>query len=81
MRSVYFKFSAIFVIIGLIVCFENIQFAAPIIIGFSYMGTKTIFFPLLIIMVIGFIGGLFAGLGIGAKKKSSDDDDADMLDI
>ena len=80
MRKVYFYFSGAFIFVGLIVCFENIQMAAPIMIGFDYMGTNSLFFPLLIILTIGIIGGIFAGMGIMSKGKKNSDDD-DELDI
>lgn len=81
MRKTYFGFAMTFLVIGLIICFENIQFAAPIMIGFDYMGTSSIFFPLLIIMSIGFISGFFAGMGLMTRSKKDSADDEDDLDI
>lgn len=81
MRKVYLSLSAVFSIMGLIICFENIQMATTIMIGFSYMGGSTIFFPLLIILTIGFIAGGFAGLALGAKSKKSTEDEDDDLDL
>jgi hypothetical protein len=81
MRAGYTTLAGIFSIIGLIICFENIQMAATIMIGFSYMGGTSLFFPLLIILTIGTIGGFFAGLALMAGKKKDNIDATDDLDL
>lgn len=81
MRSVYRTLAAIFVIVGLIICFENIQMAATVMIGFSYMGGNSLFFPLLIILTIGMIGGFFSGLAIMSGKRHEAIDETDDLDL
>jgi len=81
MNSVYRALAAIFLFIGLIICFENILMASPIIIGFSYMGSSSLFFPLLIILTIGAIGGFFAGLALVSGKKKDGLDEEDELDL
>lgn len=81
MKSVYKSLAAIFLFIGLIICFENILMASPIIIGFSYMGSSSLFFPLLIILTIGIIGGFFTGLAIVSGKKKDNIDEVDELDL
>lgn len=78
MRTVYFSLSGAFMIVGLIVCFENIMIPSNgLMIGFQSM-TGSIFFPLLMIMLIGFIGGIFSGFALMSKKIGSVDDDLDM---
>ena len=81
MRHIYSLLSSIFFIIGLIICFENIQMATTIMIGFSCMGGSSLFFPLLIILTIGAIGGFFAGLSLMASRKRDIVDETDDLDI
>ncbi len=81
MSAVYRTLAVIFIIIGLIICFENIQMGAPIMIGFSYMGNSSLFFPLLIILTIGMIGGFFFGLSVMASKRSDVVDETDDLDL
>lgn len=81
MRHIYTALAGIFLIIGLIVCFENIQMAATIMIGFSYMGGSSLFFPLLIVLVIGIIAGFFAGLALMSGKKRDVVDETDDLDL
>ncbi len=81
MQSIYKTLAAIFLFIGLIICFENILMAAPIMIGFSYMGTSSLFFPLLVILTVGIIGGFFMGLAIVSGKNKGDLDDDGELDI
>ncbi|NCP67440.1 hypothetical protein GW756_02055 [bacterium] len=81
MRYIYTTLAGTFGIIGLIICFENIQMAATIMIGFSYMGGTSLFFPLLIILCIGIIAGFFAGLALMAGRKKDVIDETDDLDL
>jgi len=55
--------------------------AATIMIGFSYMGGTSLFFPLLIILCIGIIAGFFAGLALMAGRKKDVIDETDDLDL
>jgi hypothetical protein len=55
--------------------------ATPIMIGFTYMGNSTLFFPLLIILTIGVIGGFFAGLALMSGKRHDVVDETDDLDL
>jgi|GEM_PF-5082341 len=78
MRKVYLWLSGIFIIVGLIICFENIMIPANgLMIGFHSM-VGSVFFPLTIVMTIGFISGLFAGLALVAKKHNPEDEEDDL---
>lgn len=80
MRQVYKTLAGIFTLMGIIICFENIQMSAPILIGFTSMGGSSLFFPLLIILCIGMISGFFGGLALmsGKQKDPAEEDDLDL---
>ena len=81
MRSIYLTLAGIFAFIGTIICFSNILIATPIMIGFTYMGGNSIFFPLVIILTIGFISGFFFGLAIMSSRRHDVVDETDDLDL
>jgi len=81
MRSVYKTLAGIFLFIGIIICFSNILMASPIIIGFTYMGNSSLFFPLFIILTVGVMGGFFTGLALMSGKQKDNIDEVDELDL
>ena len=55
--------------------------ASPIIIGFTYMGNSSLFFPLFIILTVGVMGGFFTGLALMSGKQKDNIDEVDELDL
>ncbi len=79
MRYVYLGFMAFILVLGLIVCFENIVIQAPGVMIFFEPVIGSMFWPMLFIMMMGFIGGIFCGLAIlSGKKDDNDYEDADI---
>ena len=83
MKYVYLALMAIVGIMGLIVCFENIMLQSPGMMIFFETMTGSMFWPLLFVMIMGFISGLFCGLAImtGKKKGSDDFDEIGYLEL
>lgn len=70
---------AVMMILGLIVCFENIMLQSPGMMIFFETMIGSMFFPLLFILIIGFFAGLFCGLGLlSGKNKNEDFDEVDF---
>jgi len=79
MRLVYFGLAVFMGVMVLILCFENIMIVSSGMMIFFETVTGTLFFPLLFIAFIGFLSGLFFGLGIMSGKNK--DDDYSSVDI
>jgi len=74
MKKVLFTISGIFIIIALIVAFQNIMIDTDVGIFFSYSNIS-LFFPLSLMYVFGVFTGFFIALAIKTKSSSNDDVD------
>ncbi len=79
MRIFYFAMAAFMGVMVLILCFENIMIVSSGMMIFFETVTGTLFFPLLFIAFVGFLCGLFLGLGLLSGKNK--DDDYSSVDI
>ena len=70
MKNLFYILAAIFTIIALILAFENIAMTAPIGIFFEY-STGSLFFPLILLFIIGVFAGFFFALGIKSNSVPS----------
>jgi len=66
---------------GLILAFENIMIQANGMMIFFDQMTGSLFFPLILIFLIGFGSGAFMVLGLKVEKKKSALDYSDDVDI
>ncbi len=76
MKNTYLWLSGGFVLLGLIIAFENILMYAPIIIVFKQFN-GSLFFPLLIVLCLGMVSGFFLGMvkSVGGGRDDSEDMD------
>ncbi len=77
MKKIYMILASAAGLFGLIICFENVSMTAPILVLFSTINSS-LFFPLFLVMMVGFVSGFFAAM---ALKERSDDflDDGDFV--
>ncbi|MCF7918118.1 hypothetical protein K9L27_03955 [Candidatus Gracilibacteria bacterium] len=68
MRKTYFILSLCFGLFGLIIAFENIAMTMQVLILFSTLN-QSLFFTLVLMMVIGIATGFFLGLASTTKEK------------
>ena len=81
MRNIYFGFSGVLCIMGLILAFENIMIQANGMMIFFDQMTGSLFFPLILIFMIGFASGAFMVMGLKVEKKQSALDYSNDVDI
>ena len=82
LRNIYLGFSGFMAILGLILAFENIMIQANGMMIFFDAVVGNLFFPLLLVLSIGFGSGLFFGLYLKTdKKKAPGMDYGDDIDI
>jgi len=81
MKKVYLGFSGALGLVGLILAFENIMTQSPGMMIFFDTVTGTLFWPLILIFLVGFGSGLFFGLYLGTDKKKAPTDFGGNLDI
>ncbi len=72
MKKHYFIIGLVFVLIGLILAFENITTSAAVLIFFA-SANQSLFFTLSLMMLLGMIAGFFLGLAYAAKSKKDDE--------
>ncbi len=79
MKYIYLGLMTVVGILGLIVCFENIMLQSPGMMIFFETMTGSMFWPLLFILIMGFISGTFFGLALmSGKSKNEDFDEIDI---
>ena len=64
-------------LIGVILSFQNIATSAPVGILFNTTN-KVLFFPLMLMFLLGLVGGVFLGFYFLAGRKKSDFDDGGL---
>ena len=74
----YFIIALVFALFGLILAFENIATSASVLILFSTVN-QSLFFPFVLLFLIGAACGFF--LGLAYKEKSQKQSDLENVDF
>ena len=69
MKKNYFILFICFTVVGLIFAFENIATTARVLILFK-IATQSLFFTIILSMLIGIVSGFFLGLAFSNREKS-----------
>ena len=75
MRKIYIGFSVFTFLLGVIIAFENISIPAMGMMIFFDNINGSLFFPLVFIMMVGFVSGVFLGLAIVTKSNKGEGSD------
>ncbi|MCK5460456.1 hypothetical protein KAI58_00530 [Candidatus Gracilibacteria bacterium] len=75
MRKIYIGFSVFTFLLGVIIAFENISIPAMGMMIFFDTINGSLFFPLVFIMMVGFVSGVFLGLAIVTKSNKGEGSD------
>ncbi len=82
MRSTYIVIAGAFTLLGVITAFSNIMSQGNYVLLLK-TSSGPLFFPFLVLFIIGFMGGVFAALAKNAGKNSggggTGNDDFDQL--
>jgi len=71
MRNVYLFFSGFVGILGLILAFENIMIQANGMMIFFDTVTGNLFWPLILVLLVGWTSGFFFGMFLKTDKKKA----------
>jgi len=77
-KKTYFVIALIFALFGLILAFENIATTAMVLVLFSTVN-QSLFFPLMLMFLLGTACGFF--LGLAYKEKSKKQTDLENVDF
>jgi len=71
-KKTYFIIALVFALFGLILAFENIATTAMVLVLFSTVN-QSLFFPFVLLFVLGMACGFFLGLAYKGKSKKQVD--------
>ncbi len=77
-KKTYFIIALVFALFGLILAFENIATTAMVLVLFSTVN-QSLFFPFVLLFVLGMACGFF--LGLAYKEKSKKQTDLENVDF